>query len=77
MPTPDDRHQCPGACGRLIHRARLACPTDWATLPPALRGRITRSYTGKRLYPHDTDIAAAHRQALAEALTIYRNRRPA
>lgn len=72
---PDDQHDCPGGCGHRIHRARLACPQDWASLPAPLRGRITRAYGAKRLHPHDTDIAAAHRQAVTEALGIYRNRR--
>lgn len=71
----DDRHDCPGGCGRRIHRARLACPQDWASLPAPLRGRINRAYTAKRLYPHDLDIVAAYRQAVGEALSIFRDRR--
>ena len=73
-PRAEDTHDCPG-CGRPVPRSRLSCPGCWSQLPAALRGRITRAYNARRRYPHDGDLAAAHRAAMAEAFDWYRANR--
>lgn len=52
-------HRCPGGCGTLVARSKLACPDCWYLLPAELRRRVIRG--------RGRDLAA-----ISEALNWYR-----
>jgi hypothetical protein len=53
-------HRCPGGCGVMVARARLACPDCWPLLPAELRRRVIRG--------RGRDLAA-----ISRALAWYRD----
>jgi hypothetical protein len=61
---PYTTHPCPGSCGARVPKHLLACRTCWFRLPAYLRDRVNRT--------HRQD-PAAHRKAVADAVTWYRN----
>lgn len=52
-------HRCPGGCGTMVARSRLACLDCWHLLPAELRRRVIRG-RGRDL------------QAISEALAWFR-----
>jgi hypothetical protein len=65
-------HACPGCRTVEIAGNQLACKACWFRVPRPIRDRITRAWAAKRRYPHDGDLIAAHRKAVGDALTWYR-----
>jgi hypothetical protein len=71
-------HACPG-CGALgVPQQQLACKPCWFRLPHDLRNAVNGTYRAKssaRLPNTRSAAVVAHRQALAAAMTWYRDNR--
>jgi hypothetical protein len=71
VPAPD--HDCPGCGAPGVPYGRLSCTPCWFRLPVPIRGRITRAWRSLTRWPHDSDLLAAHRKAVADAGEWYRD----
>jgi hypothetical protein len=59
-PQPgDDRHRCPGGCGRPVSNRFFACGPDWARLPDDVRAEIWRTAGRSTLDPERAAAIAA------------------
>lgn len=72
MATFNNRHDCPGHCGRRIVNKMLACGPCWLELPEDLRRNIIRADNIRQRKPDDTALIRAHRNAVVAALAWYR-----
>lgn len=70
---PNTRHDCPGQCGRTVRHDQVACHWCWPQLPSNLRRAISTTFAARLRNPADTSRALAHRIALQDCLTWYRD----
>jgi len=64
--VPKDTHECPAPwCDRRVPPTMFACRSDWFYLPQHLRDDIWAGYRNQ------DDGGAAHRTAMATAITYY------
>lgn len=67
-PSSDATHECPAPwCDRRVPATMFACRADWFYLPKHLRDDIWAGYRNQG------DGGAAHRLAMATAVTYYRD----
>lgn len=72
MATFNERHDCPGQCGRRVVHSMLACGICWPRLPQDLRDAVTRTDNIRRRNPNDPVRSKAHRLAVVACLAWYR-----